>query len=1114
MAWKRAGFFMSDPVQVTCLHRKLRLYALGVSAVSRDVGRQITRAAEAIKAADAIAIVGAGASKDVGIPTLPELVPLLWQAIDAEPEGRRRLAAQIGSADVPAKLLIGDDPEHICRAYERVESSALMRETFQHAFSRLDADRSAASSPAHRALAELLHRGHVSHVISLNWDTMLESAHEDLYGRRLVAGVDPLTKPHGDAASPDIAWTLPNQPGDVSRPLLERLRNLVDARPRVLLIIGYSERDAAVVDQIISPLDDRWRVIRVGPAHGGPLDIAGRANDALTSLMRALGDGPELPGWEYVRFTPQRGIGPALLGEGLGPHEVGACPPLPEVAESRVLLEVAGQVSLLGGSGSGKSITCYQVAWGQSKSSWEVVRLAASAGSIDPSVSLRALRHRTVAVVDDAQTLPVDLVRHIQDRADPSRLRVIVVSTDEVGRGSVVRVAAERAVGIIAEALEARSAELTPILHQLDRSVGDGYLDESFKSRLERAARERTPWEFGFVLRGGWQEARSAIAALRDRERADLALAVVAACQLVTADRGVDEATLISVAKPLGRSGAWLQTSLQLLRKERRLLEGERPRTPHAAFARTVLQAMLSDRADPERDALTMAVREAIRGAGGDAPSIGGIAWIVNALTIGGDLPIQLPPVFDSALVDALVDRFKLVTDAREIGQSSAALNLLRRWGTRATERIKADPEWVARWVASVEVESASGLASMVNDLYNDERTFARRTFDNVANSSLIERILDSQPSQLWAWGQFISRLSLVAAPAGRKAIGEGLADPRVSALVGRSVGADMAATSNFIEAVSAYDHSLALKIVETNARAFAEHLNASPAEGFRECQDVLWFVLGFAPRFLTRHGPDRERKRVAALIADGIDTRRIAAAIAGAARRDWHDLGATMFFLRDANRRTYQAVLDAIEVDQLDQCLADYWPDPGAPLDEALHTIGWGKGHEPARTLITRHAAEAADLSARMAIFAPSALAAHIRSGSQLNLGIASGNWEVAVLALVALEAKDHELAVDIVESNLEDIRRGLESPQSSDLKAAAATLGIVQQLTASGFHRLLGELDPEKTATSLAAVGRKRTAQAGLAALLSAIADQDDGARIAERVRRLLRQVSPGEN
>jgi hypothetical protein len=642
-----------------------------------------------------------------------------------------------------------------------------------------------------------------------------------------------------------------------------------------------------------------------------------------------------------------------------------------------------------------------------------------------------------------------------------------------------------------------------PLLMALDPTVGYGYLDQSFEHRLDLAARERTPWQFGFVLRGGWREARSAIATLKEADRADLALAVICAWQLATADGGVDRATLERAVEPLGRSAAWLASSIDLLMHHHRLIDGARVRTPHAAFARTVIQAMLQERTDPERDALVAAVRLSIRGIG-DPPSFVGVAWIVDALTFAGDLKWLSPPLFDVALVDDLVDRIRQAGNGRDVGSAATALNLVRRWGDTATERIRADPAWIARWMTDADSDSAAGLASLVNDLYNDDPGFARRVGAGVDPSEPVARMLEADPPQLWSWGQFFSRFALIAPSAGRSTIAESLADPRVGALVARAVGPAMWAASEFIEAIAGFDRPLALAIVERNVESFAKHISASPAEGFRDCLDVLWFVLGFAPRWLVRHGPDREGRRIAALVAERVDAPVVAKAISGAVRRDWHDLGSTMFFLLAAKRHAYQAILDAIDVEALDESLADYWADAGAPLEEALHALGWGRRHEPARTLVARHASETAKLFARMAVFAPDAIADLVRRGRPLPLDVAGGhNWAVAGMALVALEGEGRDLSSVVIEANIDSIVKGLESLNDGEAKAAAATMEVVRKVTPEGFRRVLAMLDVEKTAETWAGIFKKQRQRASVEGLMSVIERDARGAKLGSRVR-----------
>jgi hypothetical protein len=1034
------------------------------------------------------------------------LAPLVWQAVDSDLDGRAALAARLQVTDQPAKYLIGDDDRRVLQAYAALGERPSMRATFQTAFARLDADRAGEISPAHRALAELLHRGHIAHIVSLNWDTLLETAHERIYGRRLVPDVDPLTKPHGDADRPDVPWVLPHQPGGLPENVAERLRGMADERPRVLLIAGYSERDAAIVEQLIGPLADRWRVIRVSPTAGGELDIPMRANEALTSLLAAIAPTEEVPGWEYVSFLPQRGIGPALIGEGLGPHEVLACPRLPEVAEVQSRLSITGSVTIRGSSGSGKSITAYQAGYAESRNGWEAVRLTSDGTANDPSLSLATMRHETLAIVDDAQALMPSTVRRIQDRADPSRLRVIIVTTERTGHGAVVELAAGRAVAEIAAALRPRGGELLPVLRALDPTLGEDYLDESFESRLATAASEETPWQFGFVLRGGWREARSAIAVLHDADRADLAVAALSACQLVTADRGVDRAGLERAVEPLGRSAEWLDHSIRTLADQHRLVAGPTLRTPHARFARTVLEVVLNDRADPERDRIVDVVRRCVQGDSGSRPSLVGVGWIVNALTFAGDLKWITPPLFDAALVGDLVDRFRAASPGRDVGAAAVALNLLRRWGDTATDRVRADPAWITQWISNADTESAHGLAALINDLYNDDRELAGRISGAVDVQSFVARMLNAEPAALYVWGEFLGRFWVAAPQAKRDEIAGLLDEPRVQSLISRSIRLEMVGTSEFLQEISAFDRPLALAAVESNAAAIAGRLSESPADGFLECEDVLWWVLGYAPRWLTRRRPDKEGRRIAGVIAGAVDPRRVASAIGAAHRRDWHNLAGTMFFLLEARRSQYQRVLDAISVDRLDAALAGYWTDPGRTLEEALHVVGWGRNHEPSRTLIARHANDLPWTFPRLAIFTPDVIAGQVRSGKPLRLAVESGHeWDVAVLALVAMESVDPEVAEVVVVGNLEGIARGLESLGNREAQGAAALMDIVHQKAPDGFVQVLGMLDTEKTASKWASLSREAADRAGVGKLIRLAEADPAGTQLSEHVRRI---------
>jgi len=231
-------------------------------ALSIDLTARIA-SADAALALGGVVVVGAGLSISSRFPATRGLTSLLWDALDTDVAARSKLASALGREDADAKSLVGDEWADVEQAWAAVAGSATARHRFQSQFVKLDGERSTQPSVAHEALARLVHSGVVECVVSLNWDTALECAYQRLYGAVLPAGV--IFKPHGDVAQPHVPWTLPHEPGVVPSDVLGTITQLRSTHGRTLLIVGYSESDQVVVDELVRPLDQSWRTIRIGP---------------------------------------------------------------------------------------------------------------------------------------------------------------------------------------------------------------------------------------------------------------------------------------------------------------------------------------------------------------------------------------------------------------------------------------------------------------------------------------------------------------------------------------------------------------------------------------------------------------------------------------------------------------------------------------------------------------------------------------------------------------------------------------------------------------------------------------------------------------------------------
>lgn len=578
-----------------------------------DVGAQLLQAAAMLRPFGAVVVVGSGVSA-AHYPMTAQLPPLLWQAIEDSPDALAELRARtraIGSA----KEILGSDPDRLQIGWQLVREFPPARAAFQVAFAALDADREPSS--AHLDLARLISSGHVEAVVSYNWDTCLERAHERLYGVGLPAGL--LHKPHGDAAYTEGAWVLPDEDGQVTAEVHEHIARLTD-RPRTLVVLGYSGSDLTVVESLLSPLQARWPVFRVTPSAVGEGAIQLPADAALASLASQLAPPQPLSKWKYVTFLRSRSFLAALRGERLRPTDVDACPELPAAPRLAERLLSSRYATLSGASGTGKSITAFHAARRMNREGWKVVELkqpgVASAADVE---EFRALSGPILAVVDDAQAIDPGVLAEFESSADEDHA-VLIASTERLEARDDETLLATQAVQVVHAYCRAHLATVGPMLTQLDDRVRWSVFSDTPEQRLEFALKTAPePWLYMFIASGGERRIVGALDRMVEDGDAALVLAFICIAQMTSRDAGV---TSDELASTLARHGSTqfcaegklrqrcVDDILLVLMDEKLIREHDgRIRAAHIRIAERVLQ----DLGRREPHAIGEAVRACVR---------------------------------------------------------------------------------------------------------------------------------------------------------------------------------------------------------------------------------------------------------------------------------------------------------------------------------------------------------------------------------------------------------------------------------------------------------------------------------------------------------------------
>jgi hypothetical protein len=1077
-----------------------------------------------------VAVVGAGLSLSARYPTSAGLTALLWDALDAAPAARQALAAELGKPDAPAKQLMGDDFAFWDAAWRAVGSFEPAWRRFQQEMANLDRPRSAQPSAAHEALAALIHAGVIECVVSLNWDTALESAYRRQYGADIPVGI--LFKPHGDAARPEQPWMLPHLPGTLTPDLEDRIRRLVADHPRTLLIVGYSERDRVVVDQLIAPLGQGWRVCRIGPEARGTDDIAGPADTVLPALASDVRQQEAASAWYSVPFTGKRDIGAALAGERLGPADVDACPRLMEVDLLVDALRRRHSVVLNGGSGCGKSITAYQALRDLLQDGYEVLRLRDDArrrGVGQWMADLAHYPHRKALLIDDAQDLSPDLIRELAETATQDQL-VLIVAVDHVGGGvTTYRISDPAAVGTLARAMRERAHDILPQVRALDDFVGDQIGDEPLLDRLAEAARTDSAWQFFYTLTGGWRRTERDALDLRGHDRADLLLLSLALAQVASVDAGVTADDLEPYAHALGRDRSWIDRSLGLLQDKHLATRNDNvlrcahlrtawalitwmlhpPRHQYAPPAPVVIPPIESAAAPPpalpspaaRRTPRTRAVlpheqAEADREAAAalfrlalDSPNtpLRGAAWLIGRNHSPETLwVLRRHDALTRARIRTLAERALATPAGTEAAMAAQLLEHLMASGKDdCIDLIRERHAQIAEWVHHVTPENGWAIGTLINALSNDDKFLTQQLLADVDPHALARLIPEGGWPHIYSTAHALDRISQGGGMPLIEKVGRAYDPSAFHALAARPP-ADVAAIDQLLRTLTYTERDLALAVFEQLIPHLAVQVSRDLPVEAQNLFDTWAFLLGFAPRFLRgRRAPDLAARRLARQFVRALDPDQFADTLARP-RTDntWHNFYDFIAFAWEADPVTAKVIVSRIDTDVL---AAHYEQSLPAPSANHLFAVEALYEHRPseARDLLERFEAQYTAIHPFLAHMTPEMTIRLLRRGLPLDLGLHQQHWASAAELLDSIAAHDAQVAAELAAANRPGFTAGLATRATDPFEGLARWVQACDRHAPAVVDEVISQL-PAGTVTAWAAALRKRNRRHEIAPLV----------------------------
>lgn len=794
------------------------------------------------------------------------------------------------------------------------------------------------------------------------------------------------------------------------------------------------------------------------------LDQIRRGLMAFAPRSAALG--AEASVWSEVKFETARDLGPALMGRPLGPADVAACPSLPEVALLITDLERAGSTRLAGVPGAGKSISILQVARQMRDRGWRVLRLADPIGGIPP---FDANPQPTLYIIDDAHLTRPAWLRELEECATASRwvLSAYTISEDKGCSPGTIQLDARRAVQVIADGLRASPETTLAAVHRADDRVGDRPGDERLDLRLEQAAVQALyPWQFCFILGGGWRRA-GALASSARAAGADVVLAAVAIRQLSTRDARCSRDALMQLlgdALPIADSSA----AISWLVAQRLLLSIDDLRCPHQRLASVLLARILEGQSPEGRQTIACMLKTVL---GEDGMPLGGLSVLLSELLTAGEYR-QWCRLVQPRWLTPVLARCWAATEPLDIRHACWVLNNLHGYLPEEMTEFADHKEILANWIQDAPEGACYAIGRVINHVFNTDETLGESIVGLVDPHALAQAISTAGPLHAGEIADLLSTMRVGKHDAWKTCYLEHIDRDACHRTVSTwPHDANLSVVANFCEHFCHFEPEFGFMLIEALIPAIADRLRADPQEAFHELNDIVWNALRlYDPLhiYIGKLAPSRRMRQVGRRICACWSPEDLATKLSRSSHRNFQAAAGLLSFMHKASPKQFEATVLALDWDGIDQGIGTDWAEGTGDARMLLGVAYALPSVQPAiQAMIKRNEPRIVTMPTHLAALAPASALRHVAAGKRIALyHWGHVDWELGALVLARMVQSEPALVLALLEPHYRGLAEALSQPSPTFYNDGLLFLRLLAQVAPSGLTRVLDQVDVEKAA------------------------------------------------
>lgn len=773
--------------------------------------------------------------------------------------------------------------------------------------------------------------------------------------------------------------------------------------------------------------------------------------------------------WELVDFSLQRGIESAIAGKRLGPADVDQCPTFKICGQVVTELDRSHWYSIAGQQGCGKSITAWQAAKRFHDGGYSVWR---------PDYNAKAdelLKHLPIAspsllVIDDAQQFGAGFVDRLSERSCEA-LKVIFTNTlADIVTPNPSCISPASCIDELKSYLLTRRDEILPIVQRFDDEISDRYMGASFERRIDDCSRQKTPWEFFWVLRGGWRTARAEYESLKQVPNANVLVTMIALRQISSCDAGISGEILSRISGEMGLTGNETDKAISHLASLGLvLISDDIFRTKHISYAHRIIETSLNVKNQVTWpctiDMLVVAVLD-------DNTSLQGVCWLLNAIQLTDAARFGRLKKLRPAL-EPLMGRCR-----HEWRQSEWAVGCVScLWVLLgfSLEEMLTDKELLLEWFTAGTGKIAHFCSDIANHLINgsnqkgrpaETTDVAKTLFEQIDPILLVDLADGVTLDDFHSFGKLLNRLAFYHPSWSETFLAQFDWSRALKIILTADASRDYAVDKlvGSLCLLSSREHDQRnLQYIQDIVPFVVRAIGEDPIHTINSMENVFWSCLGFIPHFL-RGGvnPDERQTRIAQSIVTQLNPSDFALAMKNITSRDMENLARSLSIIHEVDSEFIARVASHVPEEDFDVAAKSDWRAQSHELRHLLRFFCTGKERQPARSWIVRNELViSGPLEPILAVIAPETAVKFFKSGKGVKLIGDERRWNETTLAIAAIAELDRDVCIKVVTDQLQELESSLYTLTLDSPKYIVTFFRLIHELSGELFSSFVSRLN-----------------------------------------------------